>query len=238
MLIRLVRLAILAAVLVLPASGRADDLADFNAAVERAAAHSRAAIGYLRTGNIDLAGAELDRLRQAWEQVAAGRRPAVFDRELYGRTMTGIAMRLVTADLMLGSGRPDNARQALIAARDDLSDLRKSAHVEVLADCIRDAGRAMDALMAYDDRDIDFASAGTIGDLEAKAGAYGQTLARCDQMSGAGLKQEAEFRRLIDGAKASLALIPQAIETRDADLVHRVLIELRAIDNLLAFRFG
>ena len=47
-----------------------------------------------------------------------------------------------------------------------------------------------------------------------------------------------EFRRLVDGAKASLALIPKAIATRDGDLLHRMLIELRSFDNLLAFRFG
>ena len=57
-------------------------------------------------------------------------------------------------------------------------------------------------------------------------------------MAGAGTRETPEFRRLIDGAKASLALIPKAIETRDKSLVHRVLIELRSFDNLLAFRFG
>ena len=43
---------------------------------------------------------------------------------------------------------------------------------------------------------------------------------------------------LIDGALASLAQVPKAIETRDADLLHRLLIELRSFDNLLAFRYG
>jgi hypothetical protein len=43
---------------------------------------------------------------------------------------------------------------------------------------------------------------------------------------------------LVDGAKSSLALIPKAIASRDGDLLHRVLIELRSFDNLLAFRFG
>ena len=42
-----------------------------------------------------------------------------------------------------------------------------------------------------------------------------------------------EFRRLVDGAKAGLALIPKAVATRDSDLLHRVLIELRSFDNLL-----
>ena len=44
----------------------ADDLADFNAAVEKAESHNRVAIGYLRTGNVDLAWIEIDRLRDAW----------------------------------------------------------------------------------------------------------------------------------------------------------------------------
>jgi hypothetical protein len=54
----------------------ADDLGDFNAAVEAAAAHNRIAIGYLRTGNVDLASIELDRLRAAWAQVGRLPRPA------------------------------------------------------------------------------------------------------------------------------------------------------------------
>jgi hypothetical protein len=238
MLVRLVRLAILAAVLAAPASARADDLAEFNAAVERAAAHNRVAIGYLRTGNVDLGAVELDRLRQAWEQVGAVKRPRVFDTKLYVMTMTDIAMRLVTADMLLNSGRPEPARQSLIAVRDDLYRLRQSAHVPVLADCIRDAGTAMDALMVYNEGDLDFAKPGVSADLAAKAEAYGRTLARCDDMADAKVRQEPEFRRLIDGAKTSLALIPKAIATRDAGLVHRVLIELRSFDNLLAFRFG
>ena len=52
------------------------------------------------------------------------------------------------------------------------------------------------------------------------------------------IRRHAEFRRLIDGALASLAQIPKAIEARDADLLHRLIIELRSFDNLLAFRYG
>ena len=39
-------------------------------------------------------------------------------------------------------------------------------------------------------------------------------------------------------APASLKFVPQVIETRDNELLHRVLGELRALDNLLAFRYG
>ncbi len=236
----LVRLGALVLVAVLLAAGaaKADDLADFNAAVEAAAAHNRAAIGYLRTGNKDLVSLELDRLRQVWQRVAAVKRPEVFDRKLYVKEMTDIAMRLVTADMMVTMGKPDAVRQSLLAVRDDLYELRTSAHVEVLADCIKDANTAMAALLVYDDRSLDFAKPGVSADLAAKAAAYGATLKRCDSMADAKVHEEPEFRRLVDGAQASLTFIPKAIAERDASLLRRVLDEMRAFDNLMAFRFG
>lgn len=235
MLVRAVRLlALLLLVAATPA--HADDLADFNAAVETASAHNRVAIGYLRTGNTDLAALEVDRLREAWGRVSARKRPEVFkDSTLYVTAMTDIATRLISADMMLNMGKPDVARQALIGVRDNLYTLRKSAGVVVLADCVYDANAEMDALMVFNDRALDLGK--SAADLATKAKQYDATLARCDGIAGPA-KSEPEFRRLIDGARASLALIPKAIETRDANLVHRVLIELRSFDNLLAFRFG
>src|SRR5690348_4689054 len=91
----------------------ADELSDFNAATETAEAHNRVAIGYLRTGNADLASLEIDRLREAWGKLTALKRPAVFDGKLYVAMLTDVSMRLVTADMLFNSGRPDNARQAL-----------------------------------------------------------------------------------------------------------------------------
>lgn len=220
----------------------ADDLADFNAAVESASAHNRVAIGYLRTGNLDLALLEIDRLREAWgvlERRFAGKRPAAFDGNPHYATLwTGVNARFVGIDLMITMGKPDAVRQSLEAVRGDLYDWRKAAGVVVLADCVRDANASMDALMVYDDRALDFAKSQMRADLAAKAQNYGATLTRCDSIAGDTVRNSPEFRRLLDGAKASLALIAKAIETRDGNLLHRVLIELRSFDNLLAFRFG
>jgi hypothetical protein len=229
--------------LVLAASpALADDLAYFNAAVEAAEAHNRVAIGYLRTGNVDLASLEIDRFRAAWGKLGErfnGKRPEMFDgNNYYVVAMTDIATRLITADLMLNTNHIDVTRQALLAIRNDLYNLRKSAGIVVLADCIYDANNAMDALMGYNDRDLDWSNAETRTGIAGNASSYGSVLDRCDAMADPSLRQTPEFRRLIDGAKASLALIPKAIATRDTDLLHRVLIELRSFDNLLAFRFG
>ena len=81
MLVHIARAAFAAFVLIAGGAARADDLADFNAAVEAAAAHNRVAIGYLHNGNIDLAAVEVDRLRAAWRDLSnrfAAKRPAVF----------------------------------------------------------------------------------------------------------------------------------------------------------------
>ncbi len=220
----------------------AGDLADFNAAAENVSAHNRVAIGYLRTGNTDLASLEIDRLREAWSALVkrfTGKRPDAFDgNALYGTLMTGLSGRLVAADMMLKSGRPQAAATSLNALRADLYDLRKASGIVVLADCVRDANMAMDALMAYNDRTLDWNKPDTRFDIANKASIYGYLLDRCDGIASAPVRTAPEFRRLVDGAKAGLALIPTAIATRDTDLLHRVLIELRSFDNLLAFRFG
>ena len=220
----------------------AGELADFNAAVERATAHNRVAIGYLRTGNAELASLEIDRLREAWGQLAArfsGKRPDAFDgNPRYDTIWTGVSARLVSTDMMLKSGRLEAASLSLSGIRGDLYDLRKASGIVVLADCVRDANTMMDALMIYNNRALDWTKSETRFGIANKASIYGYELDRCDAIAGEAVRKSAEFRRLIDGAKAGLALIPRAIATRDSDLLHRVLIELRSFDNLLAFRFG
>jgi hypothetical protein len=219
-------------------AARADDLADFNAAAEAAEAHNRVAIGYLRTGNVDLASLEVDRLREAWSKLGAVKRPAVFDTKLYVAMLTDASMRLVTADMLLNSGRPDNARQALEAIRTDLYNLRKSAGIVALSDCIRDSNQAAAAVMAYDTPDLEWSTPGIAPAIAEKAKAYTDVLNRCDAVATETMRKEPEFRRLIDDAKSELAKVSQAIEHRDTGQFRRIVSSLRAIDNLLAFRFG
>jgi hypothetical protein len=236
---RLKALASLIFAFALTGAAWADDLADFNAAVEAASAHNRVAIEYLRNGNADLAAMELDRMREAWAKVGERKRPTIFAGDpLYTIVMTDIATRLVTADLMLNVGRPENARQSLLGVRKDLYDLRKSAHIVVLADCVRDANEAMDKLMAFDSRPQDFGKPEFDSGLAQSANTYGDILSRCDGIASETTRKDPEFRRLIDGAAASLAKIPTAIAEKDADLLHRLLGELRSFDHLLAFRYG
>ena len=214
------------------ATARADDLEGFNRAVEAAMGHHRVASGYLRTGNLDLAVLELESMRAAWGKVMSLPRPAAFrDPERYSATLLDISTRLGDVLPVLDRGATDVARNSLDAMRASLSQLRRANGVTVLADCVLDANLAMDALFAFDGRPM-------AAELSGKAEDYRTTLQRCDGMAPSGIRDHAEFRRLIDGALASLAQFPKAIETRDADLLHRLLIELRSFDHLLAFRYG
>jgi hypothetical protein len=216
----------------LATTAHADDLDDFNRTVEAAMSHHRVAAGYLRTGNIDLAALEIENLREAWGKVSTLPRPSAFrDPERYTGTMLEIAASLIGTTLVLNMGRADVARESLDKMRKQLSDLRRQNGVAVLADCVLDANIAMDALFALDGKpDWESAAAG--------ADSYRATLQRCDAMAAPAIHNHADFRRLIDGALASLAQFPKAAETRDADLLHRLLIELRSFDHLLAFRYG
>jgi hypothetical protein len=223
-------LAMLLALFMSPA--RADDLSDFNTAVEAAMSHHRVAAGYLRTGNIDLAALEIDSMREAWAKVSTLPRPAAFrNPERYTAIMLETAAGLIGTTLVLNMGRPDVAAESLDTIRKSLSRLRRDNNVTVLADCVLDANVSMDAVFALDGK-ADWES------LSAGAESYRGTLQRCDGMAAERIRRDGEFRRLIDGALASLAQLPKAIETKDADLLHRLLIELRSFDNLLAFRFG
>jgi hypothetical protein len=227
---RALRMAALAALLAAPA--QADDLDDFHRAVEVAMNHHRVAAGYLRTGNIDLAVLEIEGLREAWGKVSTLPRPAAFrSQERYTAVMLEVAASLIGTTLVLNLGRADVAGDSLDKIRKSLSELRRQNGATVLADCVLDANVAMDALFAHDAKP-DWES------VAAGSESYRATLQRCDGMAPAAIRGRAEFRRLIDGALASLAQMPKAVEARDGDLLHRLLIELRSFDNLLAFRYG
>jgi hypothetical protein len=214
------------------APAHADDLDDFNRAAEAAMSHRRVAAEYLRTGNLDLAMLEIEGMREAWGKVSTLPRPAAFkDQQRYTGTMLEVAAGLVGVSLVLNLGRPDVARESLGAMRVSLSQLRRENSVTVLADCVLDASTSMDALFAHDEKP-DWES------VAAGAESYRTTLQRCDRMAPAGIRGHPEFRRPMDGALASLAQVAQAADARDRDLLHRLLIELRSFDDLLAFRYG
>ena len=211
---------------------RADDLDEFNRSVEAAMSHRRAAAEYLRTGNIEAATREIDAFREAWAKIGTLPRPAAFhDQERYTSTILQVAAQLLGVSLVLNLGRADVARETLDKIRRMLSDLRRENGVMVLADCVLEANIAMEALFATG-RGPDWDSAAAGGD------SYAATLRRCDGIAPRAIHDHPEFRRLIDGALGRIAQFSKAVDTRDADLLQRVMMELRSLDDQLALHYG
>ncbi len=222
--------------------GPADELTDFNAAVEAAAAHNRVALGYLRTDNIDLASLELERMHTAWMKLVQlyGQNPPTAFRTNphYAATLHDVRFYTTTAIAMLSSGQFGAAREALQTNRRLLHELRQASGIEVLADCVLETNAAMARFFAFDAAPPDLAKPEVAADVANKATLLGTAAKRCDGVAPPEVRASPEFRRLLDGIAASLAYVPTAISNRDADMLHRVIGELRAFDQLLTFRYG
>jgi hypothetical protein len=222
--------------------GPADELTDFNAAVETAASHNRVALGYLRTENIDLASVELERMHSAWMEVVRlyGQHPPAAFRAnpRYAATLHEVRFYVTTAIAMLSSGQFGAAREALETNRRLLHELRQSSGVEVLADCVIETNAAMARFFTFDEAPPDLGQPDVAADVANRATQLGTTAQRCDAVAPPEVRASPEFRRLLDGIAASLAYVPTAIKTRDVDMLHRVIGELRAFDQLLTFRYG
>ena len=195
--------------------------------------HHRVAAGYLRTGNIDLVRVEIDGLREAWAKVSTLPRPAAFrDQERYTGMVLQVAAQLVGISLVLNLGRPDVARESLDKIRRMVSDLRRENGVTVLADCVLDANVAN----GCPDRDRSRSPTG-----RAPPPAVSPT----PQRSGAATA----WRRAASAITPSFAAwstarsrasrsFPRRSKRATPTCLHRLMIELRSFDNLLAFRFG
>jgi hypothetical protein len=225
-----------------PTYSPADELADFNAAVEQAAAHNRVAMGYLRTGNLDLAAVELQRLHTAWfglVKLYGERPPAVLrNNPLYAATLHDVRFFTTTAIAMVGSGQIDAARESLQQNRKLLHAMRAASGIEVLADCVLALNGTMAAFFAFEDKPPDWSRPQASKELTGKADTLATTARHCDQLAPVEVRRSPEFRRLIDGIAGSLAFVPTVVGTHDTEMLHRLIGELRAFDQLLTFRYG
>jgi hypothetical protein len=119
------RLCATLVLLALVATARADG---FNAAVEDAASHNRAALAYLREERISLALLEIDRLRESFgllsERYGKERPAAHRDNPDYVTMLVDVPLRMVTAHMMINFGRLAIAYNSLVAVCGSLNALR------------------------------------------------------------------------------------------------------------------
>lgn len=214
----LFRVALLACQLLVVSADLRSDEAGSAAVSETVLGHRRLAAAYLRTGNADLALIEIEALEQG---------------------LAGDARRIATAAREAAeAGELAAASSSITRLRDLLADERRRLGVRILTDCVLEASERL----ARVDRsrtirpDLSRPEAGQAIRVEAKLAS--EALTRCDAEAPRVVVSSPEFRRLVDGARSSLGQIDRAVPTGDADLLYRLLIELRSFDQLLLQRFG
>lgn len=172
----------------------------------------RTAADLIRTENVDLAALAIERLN-----ALAGADP--------------VAIPARQALRALDAGDLAQAAALVTDIADELAERRRAAGRPLFADCIRDASRAFAALDAQRNAPPGPATRDTASMAE-------KALRRCNAEAAPAVAADPDFRRPVDGALASLARIPGAVAAGDGELLHRLLIELKAFDRLLVLRFG
>ena len=239
---RRVRNPLCALLLATAAAAPASDLNDFHIALEDAWRFYRSAQFYLRTGNAMVAGFELEQMQSRWQAMqgrfAAAPPDAYADDPHFASVLQDGADSIAVASDAAGAGDAEGASAALAPLGDELAGLRRRAGVRVFSDCIAEANAAMDGLYAFRHDPPPLADRQAANAIKAAAAVARYTLARCDTAAVDSIRNDTEFRRLVDGSLASLATLFEAVDNEDRTAVINLLRELRSFDRMLALHFG
>lgn len=222
-----------------PAPAAAQSFAELDGGLRGTWDGVRAALHYLRTGNPMLAEVELDAAKASFAKIPQAAPPDPY------AAAPGLATAMATLDqalaaggTALAAGYPDAARQALAPIGATLAGLRREAGVWWLADCVAEMNLAIAGLRPFDRPEVALDDPATADAAKAAAAIAEHAWRRCRELAPAAVREEGEFRRLVDGALASLPLIRGTVDARDPDRLHAILIELWSFDHLLWLRYG
>jgi hypothetical protein len=126
---------------------------------------------------------------------------------------------------------------ALERAGAPLQAWRKANGIRMFSDCINEASAVYEKLDAH--RGAQSLDSVALKSAITKATVDTVTaLSKCDREADPATRNDADFRRLIDGFLNSLKQVPDALRQNDANYFHRLIVEQRSFERLLAFRFG
>ncbi|WP_050983351.1 hypothetical protein [Methylorubrum extorquens] len=206
--------------------------------LERLQGERRLVLAYLAHGNTDLALTALDRWRATLRTEGAKLLTSAPGRSELRPVLEALDRSLDEA--AKAADRSDTARASELVqvATVDLDAWRRAGGLRLFSDCIAELASRYVALDRYRPGSSSLDDPADRAEIEAAASRVAATVNRCNAEAGQAVRSDPEFRRLADGMSASLAKVPSAVAARDAALLHRLLIELRAFERLLAFRYG
>ncbi len=211
---------------------------ELRTAIDGFSAHRRVALGYLRTDNPELAAIEIEQMRDRWQQDMRNIPPDAKNDRALGAALAVTEQAILDALAAANIGELTAAQRLLDHAAQPLQAWRKANGIRLFSDCIAEVGSAYGRLDAHRVKAPDLDIPETRDRIVTATTDTEKALKRCDNEVAPGIRREAEFRRLIDGMLNSLSQMPEALRLRDNGLLHRLLIEQRSFERLLAFRFG
>ncbi|MGH7005000.1 MAG: hypothetical protein ACREIP_13720, partial [Alphaproteobacteria bacterium] len=210
-------------VLAVTGAGAAETVQNFHEAVAAAYGPYREAVHYLETGNAGLAALAIERAQDQWRKVEArfaAAPPEAFARdEKWRETLASIGKALGQGLSVAESGNAEAALAALVTVRRSLAELRLRSGQRVYSDCIDAMNAAMDRLYAYRRKPP---ARGNPAEMAAFKQAVADTekwYRRCRDEAPPALRDQAEFRRLFDGAIASLGRLSRSTKNGPDDLL-------------------
>ncbi len=234
---RIFRLLIVGALMAAPAAARelAPELASL---LEHFQENRRVALAYLRTDNVELGAAQIETLRDRW---LADRHAAEAQAAADARLAAALAdtERLILASVAsIDALDAERAFVLVEASAAPLRSWRAANGIRLFSDCIAEIGAAYESLDRYRSAAPSLGAAAVRDSIVVAATRVAEALARCDHEAPARVRDDPKFRRLVEGMTASLRQVPQAIGNRDGAYLHRLLIEQRSFERLLAFHYG
>ena len=199
-----------------PRPALAADAGEFDSLVDEAQGGYRAALFYARTGNAALAGIELRQAQAVWDEILAAYSttppPPYAKDSRFAADLKDITARISKGADLLDEEKGKEARQELAPVRDLIYGLRdRAGRKGYSGKCTRSISRVR---------------------------TYRDILRACRAMAPAHYQKAADFKRIYDGADASISSMPQAVERKDALGVINILRELRSFDRILFFKLG
>jgi len=225
-----------------PAASKAAPVHDFHKAVADAYANYREATFYMHTGNAMVASFGLQDMNDKWLTILtrfAKSPPGIYANDAsWEASLKEISARLQDGIKATDAGDLELATKHIKPIRKILSDLRSRNGVFLFSDRVDRANAAMQAIWTFRHNPPDFSNPDNINDLRRKTALMTYWYERCRDTASEEVKNDPQFRRLVDLTLHSLGLMWDAIEEKNSRRVINILREMISSDDLLYLHFG
>lgn len=239
----LIRGLILGLLLAVPAGpAAADAMQDFHTKVGAAMKHVRLGQFYLRTGNLAVAGTELDQATEKWAAVTAAfssNPPTKLARDsAFKADIEAVAGALDAALAAVDKDERDAAVARLKPVAGRLAALRKRNGIWIYSDCIAAMNRAMDGAWVYRRKPPDFSDTAQVAEMDKRLAALEHWYKRCHREAGPRQHSHPAFKRLFEGSFESIGRLLRSAKDRSAMRIISNLRELKSFDRLIWLYLG